>query len=196
LADGSSVQLDTDSGIGVAIDADTRQITLLRGRAFLDVVPDRQRPMTVAVGKGAVRSMRTHFEICRLESGMSVAVEDGEVDAFYENTRLADMPVRAGQFLALDDSGAVTRQARSTAGIASWRAMRLSVESWTVRQVVDELSRYHRGLVLLADETLAQQRISGSYDLRRPVDALRAVASARGGSVREVSPWLLVISAG
>jgi transmembrane sensor len=72
----------------------------------------------------------------------------------------------------------------------------LIVEEWSVAQVLDELGRYHRGVILLRDQELGARLVSGFYDLTRPVEAVRAVAQAHGGRLREIGPWLLVVSRG
>ena len=117
LADGSQMQLDTNSAICVAFSPKQREIVLLRGRAFFAVVKDAQRPFMVTAGRA--------------------------------------------QAVALD-----------------------------------ELGRYYSGMIVLRDTALGARRVSGIYDLRRPVDAMRAVAETQGGRVTEISPWLSIVSAG
>jgi transmembrane sensor len=64
----------------------------------------------------------------------------------------------------------------------------------TVADIVDELRRYHRGTIVIADGGLARERTTGVYKLGDPAKALRAVASAHGATVRQISPWLVVLS--
>jgi transmembrane sensor len=58
--------------------------------------------------------------------------------------------------------------------------------------VVDDLRRYFAGSIVLVDADLAARRVTGVYNLADPVGALRAIVGAHGGSVRQVSPWLLL----
>lgn len=49
------------------------------------------------------------------------------------------------------------------------------------------------GLILLRGAAHARP-ITEVYDLRDPVNALRAIASAHGGAVRRLSPWLVIVT--
>jgi transmembrane sensor len=66
------------------------------------------------------------------------------------------------------------------------------VEDAKVGDVVEELSRYLPGKTLLLDPHLANQHISGSYDLSNPQSALRAALYPHGGQVKEW-PYLTII---
>jgi len=102
----------------------------------------------------------------------------------------------AGEALTLDHAtGAVQALAVTPEAIGAWRERRLVVEGWSVTAVLNELERYHRGMILLRDEALGARLVSGTYDLSRPAEAVRAVAQAQGGMLTEISPWLLVVSA-
>jgi transmembrane sensor len=53
--------------------------------------------------------------------------------------------------------------------IASWRERRLVVDGATLADVVEELGRHHAGVIVLRDRRLAERRVTGVFDLRRPV---------------------------
>ena len=61
-------------------------------------------------------------------------------------------------------------------------------------EVVEELGRHHRGVFVLGNRDLAARRITGVFDLRRPLEALHTVARAQDGSVIEISPYLAIVS--
>jgi transmembrane sensor len=63
-----------------------------------------------------------------------------------------------------------------------------------VAEVVDELRAYFRGAILVTDDALAAQRVTGLYDLGDPAQTLRAIALTHGATVTQISPWLLVLS--
>jgi transmembrane sensor len=68
------------------------------------------------------------------------------------------------------------------------------VDDASIAEVVDKLRRYHRGVILLADRALAARRIAGVYNLGSPVAALRAAVEPHGGSVRELTPYMLLVT--
>jgi transmembrane sensor len=88
----------------------------------------------------------------------------------------------------------VARERIEPSAVASWRDGQLFVDNVTVSQVVDELQRYQKGWIVIADDRLAAQRVTGLYDLRDPGRALRALVQPSGGTVREITPFLHVLS--
>jgi len=56
LADGSGIQLNTDSEIRTRLTARRREIQLIRGEALINVVNDSRRPFTVSAASVAVRA--------------------------------------------------------------------------------------------------------------------------------------------
>lgn len=197
LADGSRLQLDTNSAIRVDFAADQRQVTLLRGRAFFAVEKDAQRPFTVAVGEMRAIALDSRFDVRNDDTQAIVAVEEGHVAATFRGRELLAQPaLTGGDVLTVDlTTGAAHETKIAPATIAAWRDDRLIVDGWNVAEVLNELGRYHRGVILLQDATLGARQVSGIYDLKRPIDAARAVAEANGAHVIEISPWLLLVSA-
>lgn len=59
---------------------------------------------------------------------------------------------------------------------------------------MSRIARWQPGRVVLAARSLADQRISGLFDLSNPIMALEAVVHPYGGKVRQISPYLTVIS--
>ncbi|WP_245316392.1 hypothetical protein [Chelatococcus daeguensis] len=77
--------------------------------------------------------------------------------------------------------------------VAGWRERRLVADNETIADVVARLADHHRGLILTLDGTLAEQRVTGIYDLSRPVEALGAVVRPYGGSVHRITPYLVFV---
>ncbi|MPY69299.1 MAG: DUF4880 domain-containing protein [Alphaproteobacteria bacterium] len=196
LPDGSRMQLDTDTALRVTYEADRRNVALLRGRAYFDVRRDAARPFAVAAGPARIEVLGTRFDVRLDGAAVDVAVEQGRVAV-----RMAGRDVGPrdglgrGEAVRIDRrTRAVRRETPAPDTIAAWRRGQLVVDGWTIAEVLDELGRYHRGVILLRDEALGAQRVSGFYDLARPAEAVRSVAQSHGGRVTQVGPWLLVVS--
>jgi len=99
-----------------------------------------------------------------------------------------------GERMVVDTQGAFARSQVSPEDVASWREHRLVVDGATLGEVVDELGRHHRGVIVMSDRRLAERRITGVFDLRRPLEALHTVARTQHGSVIELSPYLTIVS--
>jgi transmembrane sensor len=198
LTDGTRLQLDTDTALRVSYGPGARDVTLLRGRAFFDVAHDTTRPFAVTAGAARASVLGTRFDMRLDGSIVSVAVEEGRVAVSLNGRNVLQRDALAsGESLRLDPTTGLARQAVvAPAAIAAWREGRLIVEGWSVAQVLEELGRYHRGVILLRDQELGARLVSGFYDPTRPVEAVRAVAQAHGGRLREIGPWLLIVSRG
>ncbi len=64
---------------------------------------------------------------------------------------------------------------------------------WQLSEVVDQLRSYHQGWILLRDDNLAAERVTGLYNLDDPQAALEALVQPHGGRVQRWSPFVLVI---
>ncbi|MEW6296596.1 MAG: hypothetical protein AB1671_02500 [Thermodesulfobacteriota bacterium] len=58
-----------------------------------------------------------------------------------------------------------------------------------------ELRRYHHGLIILTNDKLGDLKVTGVYNLHDPLKSLRAVAQPYAAVVREVTPYLVFLSA-
>lgn len=201
LADRSRVRLDTDSAINLAFGKDRRAVELTRGRAFFAVRRDPARPFIVRAGRVSVRVLGTRFDVRRSAGAIVVRVIEGRVAVRTPNAatdgRGTLAPLVAGDRLRIDlAANKIVRDRLPIEAMAAWRRGRLVVDGWTVRQVIDEIARYHRGFIILRGDALAARRISGSFDITRPANAVHAVAAAFGARVRSATGYLLIVDGG
>ncbi len=195
LEDGSIVHLDAASAIAVRYDKGRREVELLAGQAFFKVVSARDRPFVVMAGNVAVTVKGTAFDVGSFRDGVSVAVQSGTVEVLVSGSERSVLStLTRGERMVVDRQGAFSRSQVSPEDVASWREHRLVVDGATLGEVVDELARHHRGVIVVSDRDLADRRITGVFDLRRPLEALQTVARTQHGSVLEFSPYLMIVS--
>ncbi len=196
LEDGTHVHMDTATAIRLDFAGPDRRAALLGGRAYFDVARDAGRPFAVTAGPAEVTVIGTRFDLRLDDDSLSVAVEHGRVAVGMAGRRLTpDDGLVGGDSLRIDLTTRAARRAATDPGTdTAWRDGRLEVEDWSIAQVLAELDRYHRGVILLGDAAFGRHRVSGSFDLTRPDQAARSVARAQGGRVRALSPWVLLVS--
>lgn len=195
LEDGSIVHLDAASAIAVRYDKGRREVELLAGQAFFKVISARDRPFVVTAGKVAVTVKGTAFDVGSSREGVSVAVQSGTVEVLISGSeRNVLSTLTRGERMVVGRQGAFARSQVAPGDVASWREHRLVVDGATLGEVVDELGRHHRGVIMVSDRSLADRRITGVFDLRRPLEALHTVARTQHGSVLEISPYLTIVS--
>lgn len=195
LEDGSVVYLDAGSAIAIRYSPERREIALLVGRAFFEVSASKERPFVVLAEDVTVTVTGTAFDVRSSSDEVTVAVQSGTVEV-KDHGRIAGTLMRGERLSVNRSSGEIERSDVAPQDVAAWRERRLVVDGATLAEVVEELGRHHDGVIVLRDRSLAQRRVTGVFDLRRPVEALNAIARSQHGSITEITPYVLVVSAG
>ena len=196
LEDGSTVHLDAGSAIAVRYGPARRDVRLLSGQALFEVVAARDRPFVVIVGDVTVTVTGTAFAVRSSADTVSVAVQSGTVEVALDRGRRPAATLTRGQQLDVDRaSGRVATREVAPEDVAAWRERRLVVDGATLADVVDELGRHYDGVIVLRDRSLAGRRITGVFDLGRPIEALHAVVGTQHGSIVEITPYLIMLLA-
>lgn len=197
LEDGTIVHLGAESALAVNYSLDMRRVRLLAGEAFFGVQPDQRRPFIVTAGQLETTVVGTAFNVRLTPDGASVAVQHGAVRVVSSTLfpPFADR-LQAGDWVRMSwREGVVGRGAVPPQQVAAWRQGQLTVKDWTIREVVAELRRYHHGLIILTNDKLGDLKVTGVYNLHDPLKSLRAVAQPYAAVVREVTPYLVFLSA-
>lgn len=172
-----------------------REVALLSGRAFFEVVPAADRPFVVAVDDATVTVTGTAFDVRSSVQTTSVAVQSGTVEVALDHGRRQAATLTRGERLDIDrKSDRIARSDIPSDDVATWRQHRLVVDKATVAEVVEELRRHYAGVVLLRDGALADRLVSGIFDLRQPIEALQAAVRTHDGSVTRITSYVVVIS--
>ncbi|UTW51096.1 FecR family protein [bacterium SCSIO 12827] len=196
LPDGSTAQLNTASAIAVDFgpdDTGPRRVRLLRGEAAFDVVKNPDRPFTVAAGGGISRVLGTVFSVRVLGDGASVTLLEGRVavaatDGGAETILALNQRVSYG---AAGGLGAVETVDPQSA--AAWRRDKLVFRDRALGAVIDELNRYHAGLIRLTGAGLRQRRVNGVFDTRDPVAVVGALETALGLRSTRLTDYLILL---
>jgi transmembrane sensor len=195
LQDGTAIELGAATALDVRFDGQRRTVDLLAGEAFFSVARDDSRPFVVEARGVSVKVTGTAFNVRLLEESVAVAVEHGSVEVAAAGS-LAAKPMRleAGQQLAVGRNGSVDLGTIPASEVAAWRRHKLFVDGATVADVIDELRRYGRGWIVVTDDGLLRQQVTGLYDLRDPAEALRVLVGPFNARVRTVTPLVTVVS--
>jgi transmembrane sensor len=214
LADGSQVQLNTDSRVQVAQHLRSRRLALERGEACFEVshafwhgwAPRLQRPFTVVAGSVVVEDIGTVFHV-RRHDGDGAGEGDTEVGVLQGAVRVhapgrgeppvelrsgQGLRVRAGMPLPLPAPPADPAQSAGTA--LAWRQGRLVFDATPLSEAVADMQRYRATPIVLADTQAARLRISGQFDLERMDQLLDLLPRLAPVQVRREEGGRVVIS--
>lgn len=177
LADGTVLDLNTDTAIDLNFDPEQRLITLLRGEILVDSGADagspRHRPLRVASRQGLMEALGTRFLVRQHESSTQLAVLEGAV-------RITPMQgpqttVEAGQQKVFDGLGLGPASAAREQD-SLWTRGRLIAEEMPLGEFLRELGRYRSGWLRCQPE-VARLPISGAFQLGN-TDAILAALPA------------------
>jgi len=189
LPDGSTLHLDSASAMNVDLRGRTRQLHLVQGQVYLEVLLDG-RAMEVDVGDARIQVFGTRLQIARYAhhdelvvlSGKAMVVQGGE-------QRL----VSAGERVSFDGTRINTVQKADPKTADSWRNGRLRATDMPLGQVLERLAGYEGERLWIVDAHTAHRRVSGDFNLDRPTESLAALASAQQLQLHSVlGHWLIV----
>jgi transmembrane sensor len=165
LADGSRVELNTNSEVHVFRNGNRREIVLDKGEAYFEVKHDAVRPFIVMAGNGRVTDLGTKFVVRREGEALRIAVSDGRVR--YDEGRSAHRGavLNAGD-IAIVDSRSISIVRNHPVDISNdfaWRRGALVFDNATLADVADEFNRYNSTKLVIADKEAQHIQIAGTF---------------------------------
>ncbi|MBK4989193.1 FecR domain-containing protein [Pseudomonas sp. S36] len=195
LADGSLLELNTDSAVRVRFDGDARVVELLRGELYLvsgkDPVASRHRPLRVLTSMGQFEALGTRFTVRLYDHACRLGVTEGAVRMQPQAGEGAVAQV--GEVWDLSRNG-VQRQAGMAAQAVSWTDDLLVARGMPLADVLAELSRYRAGY-LGCEPGIAQRPISGNFNVRNIDATLAFLANAHGLRLHSLTRYWVRLSA-
>lgn len=171
LADGSTVELNTNSQVRVRLSKAQRSLILDRGQAMFVVAHDAGRPFVVTAGDTAVRAIGTRFEVYRADDAVRVTLAEGRVQVSQtgkagaqNTTRPAPVILTAGQRVDVARAAPAKPVVVDVAAATGWTNGRLTFKDVPLAEAVAEVNRYSRRQVVLGPGAPADQRVNGEFD--------------------------------
>jgi transmembrane sensor len=181
LADGSGLDLDTDTALDFSRAGTKRIVTLFRGRILARVAKDAAHPFVVETRDGTATALGTAFTVLRNGEGTTVTVLRSRVRACAADTRSGDCVDLLPGDQALMTVRHIVRLGRIDPDVAAmWSEGWLGADDQPVATVLIELNRYRRIPVRFDAGDLADIRVSGSFPLSDPERALQGILQSAG----------------
>lgn len=161
LADGSHIDLNTDSHLSVRFDKDARRVTVHDGQALFDVAHDTARPFLITAGDETVRVVGTKFDVRRRDGQLTVTVLRGLVEVATDGQE-SPVRLRPGQMLEHVE-GAASIVVRNVAAEdqVGWRSGRLVYRDQSLGRIVSDMNHYFDRPLRLEGENTASLKFSG-----------------------------------
>lgn len=192
LDDGSTVRLGPEAALKLDFSGPERRVTLLAGEALFSVTHDPRRPFRVVTPDATTTVLGTRFDVSMLGGDTAVVVVEGHVQvAARSGTQSFDL--LPGDWVRIGRDAA-ERGADPRGYLIVGPEGRLSVRNRPVAEVIDRLRPWFAGRIVIADQSIGRQPVTGVFDVADPAVALEAVVGPQGGRVTRVTPWLLIVS--
>ncbi len=198
LEDGSQLTMNTTTSIDVDFSTNERRITLKQGEFFIDVALDPKRPLIIVTEAGTARALGTRFTVERIpqkgssDTAMRVAVYESRV-------RVCASQINKCKDITEHREIEMTSHQMSTVATIkpsepTWLRKQLSVRDEPLVEVLNELARYHQGVLYFDPNELDHLRISGTLPLDDIPHALDALALTLPIEAKPYTDWFLVLS--
>jgi len=194
LADGSRLQLNTDSAVQIHLSSGRRQVRLLRGEAWFEVTRDPTRPFVVESGTGTVTVVGTQFSVAQHNARTQVQVAQGKVAVSAGDG--APVYLEPGRAVEYQDRRLSEVHGFDPAAGFAWRQRQLVFRQQPLADVVAQLNRYWPGRTLVLGDELRERRVSGVFDIDKPEAVLKALVHTLNLQAERYTPYLLVLRAG
>jgi transmembrane sensor len=166
LADGSRMELNTNTRVRTDVTAARRVVTLDAGEAYFDVVHDAARPFVVYAGNRRITDLGTKFSVFRNGDDVRVTVQEGRVKVDVLDRPAVDAPVvaEAGHTVMAKGSETLVFSKPDTDidnGLA-WRSGMLVFNQQTLADAAEQFNRYNSRKIIVEGKA-RRIRIGGSF---------------------------------
>ncbi|MBA2588875.1 MAG: FecR domain-containing protein [Alphaproteobacteria bacterium] len=195
LADGSSVILNTNSRLNVDFAAAHRDVHLVRGEAYFEVVHDKTRPFTVHAKNYVVRDIGTAFDVHLSKAGLvEVRVTKGSVEVAPANGATVPDAMKSLGVLVAGHDIVLGRSVERAEVVSSadmgrklaWRQGQLIYTGQPLGEVLADISRYSDIKIELADPALASLPVGGAFR----TDQIEAIFTALENNFGVHAEWI------
>ena len=158
LADGSTIEMNAETGLSVTLAPHERHVVMGQGEAVFDVSHEKSRSFEIEAGDHLVHVVGTQFDVRNRPEGFSVIVSRGVVEVRGEGSTYV---LRKGDRLDLAPGGVTRVSTTDPADAFGWRTGHMVYRDQTLARVVADLNRQFPEQVSIADQKLAQEKVSG-----------------------------------
>lgn len=190
LSDGSRVTLNTDSAIDILYTPTERRIVLRQGEILAEVAHGAPgRPFVVDTRDGTATALGTRYVVRLMPDATRVTVTESRVRGCPAAPGAACRDASAGQALEIR-AASVEPVQPANRDAEAWTQGRYAVIDTPLPEVLAELARYRRGLLIYDAQALADLRVSAVLPLQGD-EAYASLQESLPIRVRSYGPWIL-----
>ncbi len=166
LADGSSIELNTDTVLRTDFTPERRAVRLLKGEVYFQIRHNASRPFTVTVGEHRIVDLGTKFLVRKSASQLDVALMEGSARLESTNASAPTKPavLMPGDFAVATATsiGISRKKVHELADDLAWRNGMLVFHNARLADAAAEFNRYGETR-LIVSESAARLTINGAF---------------------------------
>ncbi len=166
LADGSQIELNTDTLLRISENTGRRFVRLDRGEAYFQIHHNASHPFVIAVAGRLLTDLGTKFSVRTEADQLKVVLVDGRVrvDAKDSSGHAKRAILSAGDVLvASPDTLSIARTSQTNiAGTLAWRRGKLVFHNSSLADAASEFNRYNETKIVIPDPAIAREPINGT----------------------------------
>ena len=168
FADGTEVELNTNTVIRARMTTDQRIVWLEKGEAYFQVKHDALHPLIVMAGDHRVTDLGTKFLMRRDPRRLEVAVVEGRVwfDQPDAGSARPSLPLTRGQ-VAIASGRKFSLEHRTMRALGNelgWRRGQLVFKDTTLADAAAEFNRYNAQKLVIPDPAISYIKIGGIFE--------------------------------
>ena len=164
LADGSRIELNTDTSIRLSMSGRERRVALLTGEAFFQIAHNANRPFVVDAGNYRVTDLGTQFAVRRSARRLQVDLVEGSARFESSDGGQRSAVLKPGDtIVATVDSFSIRKKPVDVVSDAlGWRRGMLVFHHTPLSDVIAEFNRYNTQKMAIADPSVAGRTITAT----------------------------------
>jgi transmembrane sensor len=187
LADGSQIELNTDSQVRVRITPQNRMIWLDKGEVYFAVHHNERKPFVVMAGDHRITDIGTKFVVRRERAAFKLAVLEGVVKLEDEGIGQAPKILTQGE-VAQTDANRLEISRKSQTALADalgWQRGVLVFDHTSLADAAAEFNRYSTTKITIADPKTANLTIDGTFPSNNSRAFMRLAQAVLGLKVED-----------
>jgi transmembrane sensor len=194
FADGSKIELNTNTILRARMTTGERIVWLDRGEAYFQVRHDAAHPFTVIAGNRRITDLGTKFLVRQDVSGLEVALLEGKI-RFGSSDGAAHAAILAPGEVARVSGNALSiapAPMQTLTDELSWRRGALVFKYRTLADVASEFNRYNAKKIIIADAVVGNLLIFGTFRTQDVDRFTRVTQKALGLNVRDEGDQIVI----
>jgi transmembrane sensor len=186
LADGSQIEMNTDTALRIGDAGTQRTVTLEKGEAFFQIKHDSKHPFVVRVANHRIVDLGTKFSVRTDGDRVQVALVEGlaRIDNFGADGKRSSTLLKPGD-VAVATALSIFVSKKSQPELVNqlaWRHGVLVFDNAALADVAAEFNRYNHQKIVIADQAAGRRTINGAFqanDLEAMTNIAREVFGLR-----------------